>query len=217
MPNNESKKIETVYEQFFLHARHQETQRMMFTVFYGATMSGVLAFLAKLPIAGIGTDGLITNIWYAFSIPIVFLFLFLLSMFGFYLSISLYVPFVIYSRQAELISILEWKVPKELRRFSEIKIEKPSLGYLFSWSYAMMAGITLLLALFTIGVAVWQYSAECKIISLIIISLASIFLLGWLCYRICKRMTKLQKEMSELYNAFNSRIKAADESTQATL
>jgi len=98
--------LRKVYEQYWLHARHQESQRLWFTNIYVVLVAGVFAYF-----------GIIEE-HYAIKI-LMLIFLMILSLFGYLVIYSWNLPFVIYSRLAEEISICEFSLPKKYQRFTK--------------------------------------------------------------------------------------------------
>lgn len=111
--------FEDVYEQYWLHARHQETQRLSFTNIYAIIVAGVFAFLGviyKLEI----TD----EYDYLPLKVLLIIFLLILSLFGYLLVLTWNYPFVLYSRLAEKLSKHEWDLPKPFLRFENKEYKK---------------------------------------------------------------------------------------------
>lgn len=98
--------LRKVYEQYWLHARHQETQRLWFTNIYAVIVAGVFAYF-----------GVIEEC-YAIKI-LLLIFLTILSLFGYLMTHSWTIPFVIFSRLAEEIAICEWNLPEKYQRFTK--------------------------------------------------------------------------------------------------
>jgi hypothetical protein len=72
--------FEKIYEQYWLHARHQENQRLSFTNIYAVIVTGVFAFLGI--IYQIESDNLNTNNFWLLKISLL-IFLIILSSFGY--------------------------------------------------------------------------------------------------------------------------------------
>jgi hypothetical protein len=129
MSNDEN--LKTVYEQYWLHARHQEVQRLWFTNVFAVIVAGVFAYLGNSP------DG-------AYSIYLLF-FLMVLSILGYFLTHAWNIPFVIFTRLAEKIAIFEWNLPKEYQRFTKygkIEYRKPvSASKMIMIFYSLMIAI----------------------------------------------------------------------------
>ncbi|PNX47920.1 MAG: hypothetical protein BV456_10380 [Thermoplasmata archaeon M8B2D] len=103
--------LRKIYEQYWLHARHVENERLWFTNIYAVIVAGFLAYL------GVVENNNPINL-------ILIFFLLILSLFGYIITQAWNIPFVIFSRLAEEIAICEWKLPEEYRRFT-----KYSKGY----------------------------------------------------------------------------------------
>lgn len=90
-----AKNLRTIYEQYWLHARHVENERLWFTNIYAVVWAGSLAFM------------------YEFGIQIqLIVFLFTLSLLGLLMCHALRVPFIQHSRLTEIILREEWKLEK---------------------------------------------------------------------------------------------------------
>lgn len=96
--------MDKIYEQYWFHARHQENQRLWFTNVYAVIVAGSFAY-----INAIEND---------FKVPLL-IFLIILSFFGYLMTHTWNIPYVIFSRLAEEIAICEWNLPKKYQRFSE--------------------------------------------------------------------------------------------------
>lgn len=129
MPTEENVRI--VYEQYWLHARHQGIQRLMFTSIYGALVAGALAFIGSSISTSSSRLGVI-------------LALFFISFLGFVLCHTWRVPFIWFSRLAEQILLQEFKLEK-YRRFYEkqrqFKVKFGSASDVFHFFYIIMATI----------------------------------------------------------------------------
>lgn len=102
--NNEN--LRKIYEQYWLHARHQELQRLSFTNIYAVVVAGVFAYMGA------------THVEEDIKSLLLF-FLMLLSFFGYSMIHFWNVPFVIFSYLAEEIAIRELNLPVEYARFTE--------------------------------------------------------------------------------------------------
>jgi hypothetical protein len=115
-----------VYEQYWLHARHQENQRLSFTNIYSVIVAGVLTFLSTTqnPTLYLG----------------ILLFLFALSLLGYLLVHSWNIHWMRYSRLTEVIAKRELGLPDHVLRFAPTG---PRLGVLvpvrdlFAWFYSL--------------------------------------------------------------------------------
>jgi hypothetical protein len=137
--------IEKVYEQYWLHARHQENQRLWFTNIYAVIVAGILAYLGAIYKLGNGN-----NSTFFISAIILFIFLTILSIFGYLITLAWNIPFVIYSRLAEEISIKKWNLDPEFRRFTKYKkgynFNKPRwmrASDIFVAFYSLMTGVSI--------------------------------------------------------------------------
>lgn len=126
MTNNDT--LIAVYEQYCLHARHQELQRLTFTSIYGVLVAGTLAFIGSvsIPTARIGAIvGLL-----------------IISLLGFHLCHIWRIPFLWFSRIPEQMLIEDFKLGKYRRFYSEdkeeFKIKLLSGSTLFHFFYIFM-------------------------------------------------------------------------------
>jgi|GEM_PF-673654 len=85
--------LRKVYEQCWLHARHNENERLWFTNIYALVVGGALAFMSQ---AGLN--------WYIPSFLIGF------SLIGLLMCHALRIPWIKYSRMAEIIMRREWQL-----------------------------------------------------------------------------------------------------------
>lgn len=92
---DKDKNLRVVFEQYWLHARHVENERLWFTNIYAIVWAGSLALMSE----------------YGFEIQVA-IFLFALSFLGFFMCHALRVPFIKYSRMAEIIMREEWQLMK---------------------------------------------------------------------------------------------------------
>ena len=129
--------LRKVYEQLWLHARHQETQRLWFTNVYALIVAGVFAYFG----ASEGDN---------FVKVILLIFLALLSFFGYLMTYSWNIPFTKLSRAAELISIKEWHLVEDCQQFREYERKKIRAGRLFAGFYSLMLGGFAALLIYTI-------------------------------------------------------------------
>lgn len=181
MDNNNLGKV---YEQYWLHARYQETQRLWFTNVYALIITGVFAYLA--------TSGLDNSLK-----VILLMFLTLLSLFGYLLTYSWNLPFTEFSRLAELIAINEWNLAEDYQRFSSYK-KKIRANRLFVGFYSLMLGAFAALLFQTVykmsnsGIPDW-----------VIIVIGLIVFLGfYLFYCFC-----LEKPINKIQEEFEGKIK----------
>lgn len=79
--------LRKVYEQYWLHARHQEIQKLWFTNVYAIIVAGTFTYF-----------GVIKE--FKFSIPLLVFLIFLisLSLLGYFVTYSWNIPFAIFSR-----------------------------------------------------------------------------------------------------------------------
>ncbi len=177
----ENGNLRTVYEQYWLHARHQESQRLWFTNVYAVVVAGVFAYFGGIQ----RIDQLLL------------LFLVFLSILGYLMTYSWNVPFAIYSRLAELISIREWHLPEYYQRFTMYKKKKVRAGRIFIVFYSLMIGACIALLLreticITNG---WTLTIGTMVV---------IFL--YLVYHLC-----LEKQIRETQEEFEKKAKNASE------
>lgn len=99
--------LRKIYEHYWLHAMHQETQRLSFTNIYVVIVVGAFAYL-----------GYVEN--YIIKVSLL-TFLTILSLFGYLMTHSWNIPFVIFSRLTEEIAICEWNLPEKYQRFNKYK------------------------------------------------------------------------------------------------
>ncbi|MBA7702505.1 hypothetical protein ES703_111274 [subsurface metagenome] len=93
----------TIYEQYWLHARHQENQRLWYTNVYAILVSGLVVFMSY------------KEEWYLPALVVGF------SILGFFLCHSVRIPFLRYSRYTDVILWNEWNIGDKYARF----IRKP--------------------------------------------------------------------------------------------
>lgn len=184
--------LRKIYEHYWLHARHQETQRLSFTNIYVLIVVGVFAYL-----------GYIEN--YMIKVSLL-TFLTILSLFGYLMTHSWNIPFVIYSRLAEEIAICEWNLPEKYQRFSKSK-----KGYKFHksigfWKISMRVSIArLFMAFYSLMIGIFgaltyqiiYNSHGCRII-LIVVILFTTFYLYYLWWE--------QKTTNRIQSDFEKRI-----------
>ena len=94
LPEKNDKNLKTIYEQYWLHARHVADERLWFTNIYILVVVGILIFLQ-----------IDQPLFIRLGVTV---FVLLLSVAGFLICHSLTVHFITYSRTAELIQINEW-------------------------------------------------------------------------------------------------------------
>lgn len=121
-----SEYAKTVFEQFWLHARHQELQRLTFTSVYSAIVAGAFAFL------GSEISDLQSRVYLSIGMTI-------LSILGFFLMHAWRIPFIVYSRLAEIVMIKKWEM-EHYKRFGEYdKLVNASL--VFHLFYVLLASL----------------------------------------------------------------------------
>ncbi|MFC2002338.1 hypothetical protein ACFLV4_00055 [Chloroflexota bacterium] len=91
--------LRKVYEQYWLHARHVESETWLFTSVYAIIMAAIFAT--------VGAD-----ISLEIKAPVT-LFGAILSFLGFFLVYTLRIPFLKFALMAELIAIKEFKIKDE--------------------------------------------------------------------------------------------------------
>lgn len=115
-----------VYEQYMLHARHSETQRLSFANIYAIIVAGLLVF------------GISSNIDPNLR-KTVFFFLLFLSVFGYLITKAWNDGFMIWSRLAEQVAIDLFEVPSAYQRFAFYK-KKIRASRIFIFFYSIMCG-----------------------------------------------------------------------------
>ncbi len=132
--------LQTVYEQYWLHARHVANERLWFTNVYVLIVASTLAFMAT-------SQGSMINLW-------LLVFLLIFSTIGFFICHSIVVHFIIYSRITELILINEWNLPYRLF-FPEKEqriTAKIGLNFAFYLLYMLMSSIFASLLVQNLGI-----------------------------------------------------------------
>lgn len=133
-----------IYEQYWLHARHVQNERLWFTNIYAIIVAGSFAIMG------------LTEISTAIKLAIVS-FLFILSIIGFCLVYTLRIPFLKFALRTELIAINEFNLKDEYRRFfpkeGEIfsKDKLFDMPDIFEFFYSLMSSITIFLLISTMG------------------------------------------------------------------
>jgi len=182
--------LRRIYEQYWLHARHQEVQRLWFTNIYSMIVAGTFAYFGA--IKGFSTSLLV--------------FLILLSILGYLVTYSWNIPFVIYSRLAEEIAVREWDLPKDYRRFTKYRKgyefgKKVSANTVFIGFYSLMAGIF-------VGLFLQTNLEVCTQLTSVIVVVLFLTLLG--CYKFYLK----PKSIDKIQDDFENRIKKYDENNQ---
>ena len=149
--------LEKVYEQYWLHARHQENQRLWFTNIYAVIVAGLLAYIGVFQ-KNLGLFPIpYSRVWTYSPIEIVLvLFLTILSILGYVATHSWNIPFAIFSRLAEEIAVCEWGLPAQYQRFSRYRTEyrhSKEIGFGRAWvrtsaARAFMAFYSLMIGVF---------------------------------------------------------------------
>ena len=180
--------LRKVYEQYWLHARHQETQRLWFTNIYTLLIAGVFAYLGA---SGVDNP---TKV-------LLFIFLAMLSLFGYLLTYAWNIPFTKFSRAAELISIKEWHLTEDYARFSSYK-KGFRAGRLFTGFYSLMLGVFVALI-----VDLLVPLSFCTVINYLIIGLIFMIvsLLTYLVYHLYLEKGSINKIQQE----FEDKVKAS--------
>lgn len=185
--------LRRVYEQYWLHARHQETQRLWFTNIYAVIVAGVFAYFGA--VKGHST----------IETPLL-IFLMVLSLFGYLMTYSWNIPFTIFSRSAEEIAIREWDLPEEYQRFTKyregyeyhkrIGLGKISIrissGRVFMGFYSLMMGVFIAL-FFQTACNITNY----RVVLLIAVSVFAIIYLYYQFYLEPRSLDKIQKQFEE--------------------
>ncbi len=184
------KKIyEKIYEQYWLHARHQENQRLWFTNIYAMIVTGVFTYFSAK----------------RFDV-IILMFLLLLSLLGYFLIYTWNISFTIFSRLAEEIAIREWELPEDYRRFTKYRRGYEfsriiSVNTIFIGFYSLMIGILtglLIQNVFNI------YTQITLVITIIV------FLTFLSCYKFYLK----PKSIDKIQKCFDERIKKYDQQNQ---
>ena len=172
---------------------HQETQRLWFTNIYAVIVAGVFAYL-----------GYVENHIIKVSL---LTFLTILSLFGYLMTHSWNIPFVIFSRLAEEIAICEWNLPEKYQRFNKYKkgyefykgIGFGKISMRVSAARVFMAFYSLMLGIF--GALTFQiiYNlTSCHTILIVVILFATFYIYYHLYWE--------QKTINKIQSDFESRI-----------
>lgn len=176
-----------IYEQYWLHARHQEVQRLWFTNIYAMIVAGAFAYFGAVK---------------GFSTPLL-VFLTLLSILGYLVAYSWNIPFTIFSRLAEEIAVREWNLPKDYRRFTKYRrgyefSKIVSANIVFIGFYSLMTGIF-------VGLLFLQTNLKvCIQFTSVIILVVFLVLVG--CYKFYlkpKSIDKIQKDFEKRINEYD--------------
>ncbi len=189
--NEDSKNsyLEKVYEQYWLHARHAENQRLWFTNIYAIIVAGLFAYMATKDIED------------EKKIIILF-FLIILSLFGYFVTHAWNMPFVDYSRLAEKISILEWKLNDNYWHFAKAGRYKRIYPFRISAAKAFIAFYSLMLGLFAVLLLQIIKCWPDFYVSLFGIAIFLIFYLYYIFYLEKITLEKLHKEFFTEINEF---------------
>lgn len=150
--------LRVIYEQYCLHARHQEMQRLWFINIYAIIVAGVFAYLGTVE----AHDAINISLY---------VFLLILSLFGYLMTHSWNIAFVKYSRLAEAIAICEWSLPEEYQRFTKYR-KRIRAARTFMGFYSLMIGIFTALTYREI----FNITSYTKIVLAVILVLAAFYL-----------------------------------------
>ena len=162
---NRHENLRSVYEQYYLHARHVENERLLFTNIFAAIVAGILAYMSQ---AGLT--------WYACS------FLILLSVLGLLMSHALRISFIKYSRMAEIVVRREWKLQDYSVFYAKKKAESPypsgeerakliDLSQIFHVFYILVCSLSIVLLIRAFGSERLVWSILTAVISVVMLSL----------------------------------------------
>jgi hypothetical protein len=189
--------LKGIYEQYWLHARHQETQRLWFTNVFAVIVAGVFAYMGK------SNDD-------TYDVYLL-LFLTILSILGYFLTHAWNIPFVIFTRLAEKMAIIEWDLPRDYQRFTkygDIKYRKP-----VSASKMIMIFYSLMISVF--GMMLITKVFEISDYSISILILIAIFLAAYLYYHCVldpNTIKKIQKQFkSEVDDYYEKKLRSERE------
>lgn len=99
MVTNHEENLRTIYEQYWLHARHQENQRLWYTNIYAIIVGGIAGFTSFRPE------------WFLPALVVGF------SWLGFFICHGVRIPFLRYSRYTDVILWNHWNLGREYARF----------------------------------------------------------------------------------------------------
>lgn len=180
----------TIYEQYWEHARHVETERLSFTEIYSILVGGILAFLAVQIERNLFQE-ILANI-----------FLFILTIMGYSLVLGSNIEVVIFSRLTEQIAVCYWGIPKQdLRWDTESKVRKRKQIYVadvFIFFYSLMASLFVAMLCYQVG-CIFITSEIISIITTLILTLIT-FLTLILLYN-CYPKRDIVNVISEIVNA----------------
>jgi hypothetical protein len=124
---------QSVYQEYMQHARHAETQRLAFATVFSAIFAALVAYTAKPNNSD--TIG-----------HLVFGFLFIFSLFGFFVTSVWSTAFVKFSRLAEYVAVKEFSMESDMQRFSKHN-KIISASKIFGAFYSLTVGISVALPL----------------------------------------------------------------------
>ena len=136
-----SQESQTVYHEYMQHARHAENQRLSFATFFSAIFAAIVAYTAK-------PDSSETISYLVFG------FLFIFSLFGYFVTSVWSTAFVKFSRLAEYAAIKEFRLDSDLQRFSKHS-KIISASKVFGGFYSLAVGISVALPLSKILSYIW--------------------------------------------------------------
>lgn len=125
----EKHSAEVIYIEYMYHARHIESQRQAFATVFTAVFGGLIVFVNVS-----GEDVSSTR-------GVVFFFLMIFSVFGFFITAVWNASFVKFTRLAERISIEEFETPIQFQRFSKHR-KFLSAARIFIAFYSLMVGLS---------------------------------------------------------------------------
>ena len=193
MLDMDDENLRKIYECYWLHAMHQETQRLWFTNIYAVIVAGVFAYFSYIE----------SNIVKVF----ILIFLTILSLFGYLITQSWNIPFVIFSRLAEEIAICEWRLPNKYLRFAEY-----NKGYKFCkgigfWKISMrISAARLFMAFYSLMVSFFAALTSQMICQLNNIQTITIAIVLFIVFYLYYLLYWEQKTINKIQNDFNRRV-----------
>ena len=129
----DNQKFQHVYQEYMQHARHAETQRLSFATFFSAIFAALVAYTTKPK----------NNDTMSY---LVFGFLFIFSLFGYFVTSVWSTAFVKFSRLAEYVAVKEFGLEFDLQRFAKHN-KIISTSKVFGAFYSLTVGISIALPL----------------------------------------------------------------------
>ena len=183
-----------VYEQYWLHARHQEVQRLWFANIYAVIVAGIFAYFGAIKDITIDSAPLLV-------------FVILFSLLAYTVTYSWNIPFTIFTRLAEEIAVREWSLQEDYRRFTKYKkgykYQKRIGGMEASANTAFMAFYSLMTGVFS-ALLVQLFTDIC-VLGLVLIGVI-VFVALFLYYKFFLK----KKSIDEIQNEFENRIRESE-------